>query len=716
MQRSPHALVLVAALGAGAALAPAPALAQAGGAPASAAPIRTGSSSIGGPFGVRLAVYDGRSFELFWNRIPNAVAYRVQVGDRTVQQSGAVSRYVSNVGLSGGFDYTLSALDRSGSAIRVQRFRVQPASAAQLVAVGDGASAPGASPDPTQPSGANAPRNLSVQVYSSTAAELFWRPGAFVDANEVRRDGVLIAELGGGGVNSYFDGAREPGRSYTYEVTAIDGAGRGSASVSDGGLGGTPTDPVAPLPPLGPATDPIRTGSTSIGGAIPVRLDVYDARSYELFWERVPGAFGYRLSRDGRLVREGSGTSYYVTGVDGSASFAYTLVAVDGLGGALRRTDFTVSPSAAVQLVAAGDGPGAPTTPTDPAPTDPSPTDPVAPVAGDESLFLPATLAAPLLAPIELGSALSVTNHETFVRAFYDIAVPRVLDNLLERLEGLQGELEDAVAGADSRFVAESVAPADGGTTQIVFACPDGGTVEAVLDDPAVDAADSRSRLRFGQCRIGDDTLSGTTGEAPIETGIFAGYDSRAFGGYDRAVLLYPFTDSVAGLGDGGDRFTVRSEAGLTTTVFGRVAERSSDFPGRPATDERRWRGNWQLRGPSGGTLLVTDLYADNVRREQDGRDGDTSKPYFVARGTVTNGREVTAINQRDFRESGMPGRGVSGFEVFSDAEGGIMDLAANSGFDGGGTRTSVRIDTDGVILNRTLPDELDATPYLTGP
>ena len=698
MKRSPLALALVAALGAGTALAPVPALAQTD-ASTTVVPIRTGSSSIGGPFGVRLSVYDGRSFELFWNRIPNAVAYRVEVGDRTVQRSDAVSRYVSNVELSGGFDYTLSALDASGAAIEEQRFRVQPVSAAQLVAVGG---------DDTSGAGAAAPRNLSLRVYSSTAAELFWQPGASIDANEIRRDGVLIAELRGGGTNSYFDAAREPGRRYAYEVTSIDGGGRGSASVSEDGAGGAPNGPMTPVPPSSPGEGTIRTGSTSIGGVIPVRLDVYDAQSHELFWERVPGAFGYRLSRDGRLVREGSGISYYVSGLDGSGSFAYTLVAVDGLGEPLRRTDFTVSPSAATQLVASDGGTDEPT-----APTDPSPTDPVAPVEGDESPFLPATLAAPLLAPIGPGSALSVANHETFVRAFYDIAVPRVLDNLLERVEALQVELREAAEGAASRFVAESVGPADGTAGEIVFACPDGGTVAATLD--GAEPSTSRSSLRFDRCRIGSDTLSGVTREAPIENGIFAGFDSRAFGGYDNEVKLYPFTDSAVGLGEAGERFTVETGAGSATTLFGRVAEGSFAFPGRPALDSRRWRGNWQLQG-SGGTLLVTDLYADNVRFAEGGEDGDRSKPYFVARGTVTNGREITAINQRDFTESRLSGGGVSGVEVFSDADGGVLDLVADSGFDDGEPETRVRIDTEGVILNRTLPEELEASPYLTGP
>ena len=375
MSRSPVALALVAALGSAAFLTPIPALAQQA-TPSASSPVRTGSSSIGGAFGVRLSVYDARSFELSWNRIPNAAVYRVQVGTRTVQENGATSRYVGNVDLSGGFDYTLTALDRSGTVLATQRFRVQPAQATQLVAAGGGTmtpagpATPAAPANPTSPStppaaGTSPPTNLRLAVYSATAAELFWQPGTFVDRNEIRRDGVLIATLDGGALRSYFDASRQPGRSYVYEVTAINGAGPASATIGGTGGTGTPTAPANPMAPVGPtnpAAGPIRTGASTIGGDIPVRLAVYDARSYELFWERVPGAATYRLSQSGQVVQESSGVSRFVTGVNGAASFAYTLVALDRSGDAIRSTSFTVSPSAAVQLALGGSG----STPTNP--------------------------------------------------------------------------------------------------------------------------------------------------------------------------------------------------------------------------------------------------------------------------------------------------------------------------------------------------------------
>ena len=618
MKRSPIALALAAAIGVAVALPSAPVLAQAG-ASATVMPIRTGSSAIDGAFGVRLAVYDARSFELFWNRIPNAASYRVQVGGRTVQDDGGLSRYVSGVNLSGGFDYTLTALDRAGAAIAVRRFRVQPASGAQLVEVG----------------GTVAPT--------------------------------------------------------------------------------TPTAPATPTTPTVPATGPIRTGTSNLGGDFPVRLAVYDARSFELSWQRVPGAASYRLSRDGRVVQESDGISRYVSGIDGSASFAYTLAALDRSGNALRSASFTVSPRAPSQLVAGGTA-SVPATPTAPAaPTAPvAPATPAAPGEARESSFLPETLAAPLLAPIEPGSPLSVANHETFVRAFYGIAEPRVLDELLRRTEAVQAELRDAADGAASRFVAESVAPAGGAASETVFACPDGGTV-GITDGPALDGAGTETSgalMDFRQCALGADTLSGITRETPVGRSDRTG-TNRTFGGYRLGIARYPFMPEAVGLGAEGERFTVSTEAGPDASVFGRVVRTLAAFPDGITLENRSWRGNWRLERP-GATLLVTNLIADASRWSEDSEDGDRSKPYFTVAGTVTNGREITTVNQSDFVEIRRSGLGVAGDQAFRDARGGVMDLVAGPDDETGEQRTRVRVDTAGTILNRTLPDALEATPYLT--
>ncbi len=73
------------------------------------------------------------------------------------------------------------------------------------------------------------PQNARLDVYSLTAAELFWdRPAALdgISNTEVYRNGKLIGASPG---NSYFDDTRSPNTVYTYELIAIDVNGMRSA-------------------------------------------------------------------------------------------------------------------------------------------------------------------------------------------------------------------------------------------------------------------------------------------------------------------------------------------------------------------------------------------------------------------------------------------------------------------------------------------------------
>ena len=108
---------------------------------------------------------------------------------------------------------------------------------------------------PLQPGlGPSAPRDLRAEVYSRTAAELFWtRPATPGLRYEVRRDGAVLVTTSG---VSHFDDGLAAGRTYTYEVVAIDRAGRRSApsrvtlNTPTGGIAaGEPT----PMPGDGPA-------------------------------------------------------------------------------------------------------------------------------------------------------------------------------------------------------------------------------------------------------------------------------------------------------------------------------------------------------------------------------------------------------------------------------------------------------------------------------
>ena len=304
MQRSSLALALAAALGTGAVLTAAPALAQQA-SPFAAAPIRTGSSSIDGAFGVRLSVYDARSFELFWDRVPGAATYRVRVGSRTVQENTATSRYVANVDPSGGFDYALSALDRSGNVLASRAFRVQPAADPQLVGRGETGGSGG--------SAVPAPANLRSAVYSGTAAEVFWdRASRRGLSYEVRRGGSVVTTTDG--TSAFLSGL--PGTTgQRIEVVAIapDGTRSAAASVTLGGDSGGGGGGNAPAAPTG------------------LRAEVYSSSAGEVFWDRPIGkdlSRTYEVSLDGEVVATTRGTSYFASGREGIRGTRVEVVAI----------------------------------------------------------------------------------------------------------------------------------------------------------------------------------------------------------------------------------------------------------------------------------------------------------------------------------------------------------------------------------------------------
>ncbi len=104
--------------------------------------------------------------------------------------------------------YGITAIDNAG-----QR---SDTATVELVTRGDTDAAPG--PD--------APSDLDSQVYSRTAAELFWaRPSTFGLSYEVSRDGASVRTTDG---TSFFDDSLEGGTTYTFDVVAIDAEGRRS--------------------------------------------------------------------------------------------------------------------------------------------------------------------------------------------------------------------------------------------------------------------------------------------------------------------------------------------------------------------------------------------------------------------------------------------------------------------------------------------------------
>jgi len=79
--------------------------------------------------------------------------------------------------------------------------------------------------------------------------------------------------------------------------------------------------------------------------------------------------------------------------------------------------------------------------------------------------------------------------------------------------------------------------------------------------------------------------------------------------------------------------------------------------------------------------------------------------PYFTVNGNVTNGRTITNVSQESFYGFEADQSLSFGTQSLTDSEGGVLDLTVEE-FQEGNAASGIglRIDTDGQILNETLP------------
>ena len=191
---------------------------------------------------------------------------------------------------------------------------MRPISLAAAVAAALGSTSVLAAP-PTTPS------DLRVDVYSGTAAELFWSrssdPDGAVSGYEIRRDGQLVETRDG---LSYFTDSLTEGRAFAFTVTAVDFDGERSAPASVSVVGGD------------------RDGSVGAGGGRPpppanLTSSVYSSSAAEVFWDRSdqPG-LSYEVSVDGGPVTTTDGTSAFLSGLDGARGRGVDVVAIDANG------------------------------------------------------------------------------------------------------------------------------------------------------------------------------------------------------------------------------------------------------------------------------------------------------------------------------------------------------------------------------------------------
>jgi len=166
------------------------------------------------PEGVRATAYSSTAGGIAWQRSSDdrgaVVGYEVRRDDEVLGVFDALSYVDKSLAPGTDYRYAVTAIDNAS-----QR------SGTTSVTLTSNSVRAGGFGETT-----DAPTGLRSDVYSRTAGEIFWtRPAAFGLVYDVYRNGELITRTDG---VSYFDDTLSGGRTYTYEVVAIDRQGRRS--------------------------------------------------------------------------------------------------------------------------------------------------------------------------------------------------------------------------------------------------------------------------------------------------------------------------------------------------------------------------------------------------------------------------------------------------------------------------------------------------------
>ena len=168
-----------------------------------------------------------------------------------------------------------------------------------------------------------APENFRAILYSSNVGELFWDASiddGFVQSYEITRDGEFLANVDG---RSYFEPSLDVNRIYEYSILAIDNEGNRGAAVSltlDTGNGSNPA----------PAVNNDDTSAPTVPGNL--RGTFYSDTAAEIFWDAAfddNGVALYEISRDGEVLDQRDGRSFFEAAIDRSQTFFYEVVAID---------------------------------------------------------------------------------------------------------------------------------------------------------------------------------------------------------------------------------------------------------------------------------------------------------------------------------------------------------------------------------------------------
>ena len=211
----------------------------------------SGQASVPSPQGLRVTVYAPNNGELFWDRAAEGFTRYDVFRNGTLLSAGqfGISFFDRSINPDEVFEYAVVAIDAQGN-------RSEPST----VSINGNGS-------PMPPANLLPPANLSISVYSNTAAELFWDRQGPGQRFVVLRDGV---ELGNTDGTSFFDDGLPGQGSYLYEVFAVDADGARSAPA-------TVTGVVGGQQPPGPVSDSILNLDNAVSVVQEIILVAYGA-------------------------------------------------------------------------------------------------------------------------------------------------------------------------------------------------------------------------------------------------------------------------------------------------------------------------------------------------------------------------------------------------------------------------------------------------------
>ena len=192
------------------------------------------NSDVAPAVALRADVYSSSAAEVFWSPGSDDVAsFNVHLNGEFLDSTDGTSYFMAGLQPDNKYNvevYAVSA-DSSVSAATSIEFQTR----AEFADSGNPASSDDASGSGATGPGPQAPANLSLTVYSATAAELFWDRAAVSDGvvgADIYRDGLFIGVSEG---TSLYDDTRGAGEQYTYEVFAkgSDGSTSIASSVAE---------------------------------------------------------------------------------------------------------------------------------------------------------------------------------------------------------------------------------------------------------------------------------------------------------------------------------------------------------------------------------------------------------------------------------------------------------------------------------------------------